>query len=66
MKNLKLIDPDRKRRKVLAKAEKLEDVIFYSFSSNQANGFLKKKQTRKVCNGCLTTYSYNKFVQKKE
>ncbi|MFS1917981.1 MULTISPECIES: hypothetical protein [unclassified Vibrio] len=66
MDKLKLIDPDRKRRKVLSKADRLEDLILYSFSSNHSNGFLKRKQTRKVCDGCLAEQTYNKLDNKQE
>ncbi len=63
MKDLKLIDQDRKRREVLSKAERLEDLIFHSFSRNQENCFVKMKKTYKVSDGCLIRHSYNRLTK---
>lgn len=60
MRKLKQIDQDRKRQKTLLNANKLEDLILYSFSRNKENCFIKLRQTYKVSEGRLIKHSYNK------
>ena len=57
---LKQIDQDRRRQKNLLNAKSLEDLIFYSFSRNKENCFIRSRQTHKISEGRLIKHRYNK------
>ncbi len=59
MQGIKLVDQDRRRRKILSEADNLEDLIFRSFQRNNENSFVKMKKTYKTSDGFLIQYSYN-------